>query len=151
MAELNSLDMITEALNDMIKKFPEIRRVIHEEIGTMMKSEIDREISSSGFSDGGQKIKGFQEKHIGSGGGYAAVRPKKQPSGREGAAAITVYNERGHKIREPKNESKRYRPKIKVPYVNGRHFYENAKKAAADRAVEIVERSIENLTKELEQ
>lgn len=119
--ELKELEKFDKRLEEIINKIPEFKRQIHTEAAAMLKRRIDSAINTS-LSDSSGHIKNWQEEDTGSGGGYAVIRPKKGAVGADSPGAITNYLEGGHKIR-PGGQGKDYRPRIKVPYVSGRHFY----------------------------
>ncbi|MDU6306629.1 hypothetical protein [Faecalispora jeddahensis] len=160
---LSALDGLTKDLDALLKKMPEKKRELHEELAKLAKQEIDAQISASGIDDSSGKIKGWQEPHVGSHGGYAAVRAaagttnsgirrlyrKKKSAYDNSPGAITNYLDGGHEIRRRGENSKRYRPAIKKPYVDGRHFYENARTALESKAIDLVNRFADDLAKEL--
>lgn len=136
-------------LEKIVEEAPETLERMHKELAGEMKGIVDSEIASAGFSDGGVKLQSYQEAATGSKGRYAAVRPKRTPSGKNGAAAVTGYNEEGHRIRSPGGKAKSYHPRIKKPYVSGRHFYASAGPKAESKAIAIAESYVEKLAKEL--
>ena len=99
--EINGLAELDAKLQAILKELPEARRQLHERLAEMAKKEVDAQIDASGLNDSHGKIKGWQEAHVGSGGGYAAVRPQKGMTGDNSPGAITNYLENGHRIREP--------------------------------------------------
>ena len=98
------------------------QRAIHERLGARMQADARNQIHSR-INDKENHISGVQARFVGSGGGYAAVRPSATGSGPNSLNAITNYLENGHARRRPSGRAKRYRPRIKVLYVNGRGFY----------------------------
>lgn len=58
-----------------------MRRELHEKLAEIAKKEVDAAISSSGLNDSGSDIQRWQVKHVGSGGGYAAVRAASEKEG----------------------------------------------------------------------
>jgi hypothetical protein len=96
---LNGLEELTKELNALLNEFPEARRKLHEEMANMAKKEVDTQIIASGIQDDKGKIREWQEEHVGSGGGYAAVRAAKGSTGDNSPGAITNYLENGHRIR----------------------------------------------------
>ena len=91
------------------------QRAIHERLGARMQAGVRGQIRG--------RINDAHGTVAGSGGGYAAVRPTNSSSGPDSPGAITNYLENGHARRRPSGRAKRYRPRIKVLYVNGRGFY----------------------------
>lgn len=148
--ELGDLEKFTRELDELLEQIPGARKELHEELATMLKNEVDAQILASRIKDDAGKVRGWQEKHVGSKGGYAAVRPTKSSTGDNSPGAITNYLESGHKIRPPSGKSKRYKPAIKKPYVDGRHFYQNAQKVVEEKAIKIAEQFAEELAKRLE-
>lgn len=104
----------------------EEQRAVHEELAGAMLSSV-RGIIGGCIYDTHGKIQGYQDKHVGSKGGYAAVRPNKKPGGPNGAGAVTNYLENGHAIRRPGGSAKRYKPRIRTLYVAGNGFYAAAR------------------------
>ena len=152
MQELNTSQMekFLQDLESIIKEAPEKRREMHEELAGEMETLIDVKISGAGFKDGGAKLRSYQESDVGSKGGYAVVRARKDPKGPNGAGAVTNYNENGHRIRSPSGHGKNYRPRIKQAYVNGRHFYSSARPEAESKAISIAERFVNELADKIE-
>lgn len=149
-AGLNDLD---HALSDLLDDFPEMRRELHEELGAIAKREVDAAVESSGINDSGGNIRRWQVVHIGSKGGYAAVRAAGAKAGggtgSNSAGAVTNYLEHGHKIRPPQG-GKNYRPRIHVAYVNGFHFYDTARTSVEAKAIQTAQRFTERLANRLE-
>lgn len=102
------------------------QRAIHERLGARMQSEVRSQIRGK-INDAHGHISGVQAHVVGSGGGYAAVRPSGTDSGPDSLNAITNYLENGHAIRRPSGRNPRYRPHIKMLYVSGRGFYNAAR------------------------
>ena len=148
--ELDALEKLDEDLKDLLEEFPKARRELHERLAEMIKEEVDKQIDASGLNDSRGKIKGWQEPHVGSGGGYAAVRAQKGETGDNSPGAITNYLENGHRIREPSGKSKYYRPRINKPYVDGYHFYQAARTVVEAKAIAEAERFVEEFRRRLE-
>lgn len=148
----NGLDSLDRSFQELLKKTPEKRKELHERIAERLKNTIDAEIGSR-IEDSDGKIQSWQEKAVGEKGGYAAVRPLSGKNGGgtgEGSVgAITNYLESGHKIRPP-GGGKDYHPRINVPYVKGRFFYEAAGVEAERIALEEAERFADELADMLE-
>lgn len=141
----SGLKDLQNRLDNLLQKSPEMRYQLHNEMAKLLKDEVDRQINTAGFKDGGTRLRGWQESRVGTHGGYAAIRPVRGQTGANSPGAITNYNENGHKIRSRKSADKRYKPKIRTPYVSGRHFYNNARASAATK----IEKLIDDFTKEL--
>ena len=136
---IKELDAI---LQQVLDESPEGRRELHSNMANMLEQELGSAISSSKLTDSSDRIRRYQVKHIGSGGGYAAIRPIGSKEGAEngsnGPGAITNYLNSGYRIRKPKG-SKHYRPRINVPYVSGYHFYDDAGTVAESKAIQMAE------------
>ena len=91
----------------------------------------------------------WQVAHVGSGGGYAAVRPEKGKTGADSPGAITNYLEGGHRIASPRG-GKNYRPRLRVSYVSGYHFYVNTSMRAESIAIGEAEAWADEIARELE-
>ncbi len=147
---MQSLSDLDAMLEETLKQFPKKQRVLHEQLSKDLLTLVQAAIGWS-INDSRGKIAGWQRKHVGSGGGYAAVRATDSSSGDNSPGAITNYLESGHKIRTPSGHAKRYRQRIKMIYVNGRHFYKSAKgKAAAflqQRAQELADEIAREMNK----
>jgi len=148
--EKADLEKFSDDLNDILDKIPGAKRELHEKIAIVAKQEVNTQINLSGIQDSGGRVKEWQEPHVGSGGGYAAVRASSSSTGDNSPGAITNYLENGHKVRRPSGQAKRYRPKIKMPYVNGRHFYQNSKAALESKVITLAEDYAGDLLKGLE-
>lgn len=146
--EFREFDKFTKDIGSLLEKAPQKRRELHSKIADLLDQEVDSNISSS-VNDSSGMVRNWQEKHVGSGGGYAAVRPVGGASGKKSPAAITGYLERGHPIRRPSGGSKKYYPRIKVPYVDGRHFYQKTRETIEGKVISLVENFAEELAKEL--
>ena len=151
--DTKGFDDLDDALARILTQAPGKRREFHEEMADLTKGDLDAAIASSGLSDAAGKVRRWQVAHVGSGGGYAAVRAAGGKEGAEiglnGPGAITNYLEGGHQIRTPSGRAKRYRPRIRVAYVNGYHFYETAFSQVEGRAIEKAEAWVDDILKEL--
>lgn len=142
---LNELDRQFQSLLD---DFPQKRRIYHQKLAVEMKRVVQTHIAGS-LNDSHGKIRSWQEEHVGSGGGYAAVRPVSGKTGANSPGAITNYLENGHKIRPPSGQNTKYHARIKVPYVNGRHFYQSASTQVEAKAISLAEDFLQDLTGKL--
>lgn len=145
-----NLDDITKDLDAILKELPEERRKLHHELAEMIKKEVDTQIVAAGVNDSQGNIRKWQESHVGSRGGYAAVRASDKSTGDNSPGAITNYLTSGHKIRPASGKAKRYKPKIKKAYVDGRHFYQAAQKSVDAKAIQIVSKFADELAARLE-
>ena len=123
--ETAGLEEITRRMEKLARDFPEERRAMLTRAAEKINRRLAANITESGIRSPG-KIAGWQRVAVGSRGGYAAVRPvgsaQGASTGRNSPGAITNYLEHGHRIR-PRGTGKGYRPRIRVAYVNGYHFY----------------------------
>lgn len=147
--DLSELDRLTENMNKLLEEAPEKRRELHERLAEEAKQEVDTQISADVGGDSG-KVQSWQEPHVGSGGGYAAVRASDITSGNNSPGAITNYLENGHTIRKPSGQAKRYRPEIHTAYVDGKHFYESTRASMQSKAISIAEDFANQLAGRLE-
>lgn len=155
---LSELESLSQALNELLEEFPEMRRELHEQLGKLAKHEVDNAINASGLNDSNGKIRRWQEIYIGSKGGYAAVRPIYTSTGENSPGAITRYLNQGHRIRgfnkvqsgRHRRQGGGYRPRIRVSYVNGFHFYGTANITLEAKAIQLVEQFADKLANRLE-
>jgi len=138
---------LEKALAGVMERSEPRSRQLHEELGSMALDAV-RTHARTSMNDSRGTMQSWQEKHIGSRGGYAAVRPSKTPSGRSGPGAITNYVVSGHAISRPRGGTN-YRPRIRVGKVGARPFYLTAEIAVAQRAQEMCEAFAEKLMEEL--
>lgn len=148
--DLTKLEELDEVFRSMMDEMPEMKMELHEQISDIIKSEVDMQISSSGLKDSSGRVRNWQESHVGSRGGYAAVRATDSSIGNNSPGAITNYLENGHAIRRPSETSKYYRPRIKKPYVDGYHFYKAARVNVESRAIAIAEEFVDKISNRLE-
>jgi hypothetical protein len=145
--DIRGLDKIDAALNNLLKKAPEMRRKLHEEIAYYAQKAVVREAGMTTERHTGN-LQRWQEKYVGSGGGYAAVRPIDTSTGDESPGAITNYVNSGHKIRSPWDGARPRR--TKVAYVDGRHFYQSAARDMEDVLVPLAEEFVRDMAGILE-
>ena len=142
-------DRIGAAFDKILQEFPERRRELHERVGRAVQRELQQQIASSGINDSSGRVRRWQVVHVGSGGGYAAVRPEKGTTGADSPGAITNYLEGGHRIASPRG-GKNYRPRLRVSYVSGYHFYVNTSMRAESIAIGEAEAWADEIARELE-
>ena len=148
--DIRKLSELGENLERAMKEFPADRRAAHEELGKILKQRLDASISAR-VNDAHGKIRGWQEVHVGSRGGYVAIRPAKNPSGKDGAAAVTGYLESGHRIRLPSGKAKRLqKSRIRVAYIRGRYFYRDTAREIERDAQQIMENLAQTVAKKIE-
>lgn len=126
------LDKLCENFQGILRDAPNIQREYHEKMSSKLTNLVRRNIP---YRTG--QVRRWQNAHVGSGGGYIAVRPDSVPSGKNGAYAITWYLEHGHKIRNNGLESirqTRKQAKIRAVagnnWVRGYSFYDTAETLA---------------------
>lgn len=140
---------LERSFDKLLEEFPERRRELHERVGRAVQRELQQQIASSGVNDSSGKVRRWQAVHVGSGGGYAAVRPEKGKTGADSPGAITNYLEGGHRIASPRG-GKNYRPRLRVSYVSGYHFYVNTSMRAESIAIGEAEAWADEIARELE-
>ena len=147
---MQSVNVITEAFERALKKFPELRKAAIDRATTLAKARVRSEVSSR-VNDSHGKIAGWQTTREGSGGGYGVVEAQKGATGKDSPGAITNYLESGHKIRSPKTSgAKSYRPRINVAAVSGRWFYRSAEADINRIAVQAADEVCSGIVKEIE-
>lgn len=134
-------DRIGAAFDKILQEFPERRRELHERVGRAVQRELQQQIASSGINDSSGRVRRWQVVHVGSGGGYAAVRPEKGTTGADSPGAITNYLEGGHRIASPR---------LRVSYVSGYYFYAAAAMRAESVAIGEAEAWADEIARELE-
>ena len=132
--KLTGFDRITQSWDNLIKRFQSEKREKLREVGQKALGEVGRNIGGTG------KVSGWQAPHMGSGGGYVAVRPRSKThqttkNGRRYAVGyITNAIEGGHRTGGqrpgPKAQGYKYRPRFNKAAVPGRWFYEKTRGTA---------------------
>lgn len=94
------LDEFIRDLDGLLKKAPQMRRVLHEQAEGMLRSSLDASINAR-VNDKRGHVKSWQEARTGSGGGYAAIAAKAETfrtkgRRRDAVGALTNYIESGH-------------------------------------------------------
>lgn len=145
--DMSGIDKIDAAMSNLLKKAPEMRRKLHEEIAYHAQKAVVGEVGMTTERHTGD-LQRWQEKYVGSGGGYAAVRAVNTSTGDESPGAITNYVNSGHKIRPPGNGTRPRR--TKVAYVDGRHFYQSAARDMEDVLVPLAEKFVRDMAGILE-
>ena len=140
---------LERSFDKLLEEFPERRRELHERVGRAVQRELQQQIASSGINDSSGRVRRWQVVHVGTGGGYAAVRPEKGKTGADSPGAITNYLEGGHRIASPRG-GKNYRPRLRVSYVSGYHFYVNTSMRAESIAIGEAEAWADEIARELE-
>ena len=137
--------MFERELVGLLPKLREARRAALEEAGEQMLSAVRQRIG------GGGKVQRWQEKHMGSGGGYTAVRAQAKTYDEHGYAVGYATNalEGGHR-----QEPGRYVPaigrKLTRDRVPGKYMYAHSApdvQRAVAGAAEQIERDMEGMLK----
>lgn len=113
----------------MIKQFPNARRKLVEDSGSKMYDKVMANISAN-VKDKSGNLKNGVTKAVGSGGGYAAVRPNRK------VAPHTHLIENGHKV---------VRNGKVVGWVEGKHMYRNALNELANELERDAEKMLDDL------
>lgn len=146
----NTLERLTADFNDLLREYPEWRREMYEEMGRAVLVEVQR-----GLGNG--EAAGWQEAVVGTGGGYAAVRAKKETFTRDGGSGkpyavgyVTNSIENGHK-----QAKGRYVPalgkKLVADRVTGKGAYLVARQRAEEIAYQAAERFARKVQKKLQE
>ena len=131
--DTSGLDQLMERWDALLNQFPAAKRQLLARIGPEMLARVRQEIGGTG------KVAGWQALYQGSGGGYAAVRPRRDTwqttkSGRRYAVGyITNAIEGGHRHGNPRGGAG-YRPRVHVAAVPGRWFYDAVRQELPDMA-----------------
>ena len=116
------LGQISQQWATALEAMPDLRRTILDAAGDEMLAMVRHGIGGTG------KAQHWQEKRLGSKGGYVAVRPSGQDlySGGNYQMHITTAIENDHRIRQPTGTAKRYVQRIRVRKVPGKYMYRAA-------------------------
>lgn len=157
--EASELDKLIEKLDRSPEVLREARRAAFEAAAPRLKAVLDRKIVST-IGDSRGKVRSWQDQFVGSKGGYAAVRPKKdtftEPTKKAGhtyaVGYVTNAINSGH--RYPGQSSRRMRGKtdtFATGLVEGRYFYEAAQPSVEAIAQDTVQQVVDNLIEHLEE
>ena len=128
--DTSGLDRLLKSWEQLLKEFPEAKRQALEQMGRDLLLNVQEEIGGSG------KVAGWQAPHLGSGGGYVAIRAKANEyqttkSGKRYAVGLIANAiEGGHRHGGPRESGKpgyRHRSRIKVAAVPGRWMYQTVR------------------------
>ena len=148
--EYKGLEELDRRFASAMKERPELRRQMHTEVSKELQYEVLDQIDRVGIGQSRGRagnanrpsggLRDWQGRYVGTGGGYAAVRPIGKAdgggTGRNSAGAITNYLERGHKVRRPTGKAKRQRKsRGKVGYARGYYFYTAARSRSQQVAI----------------
>lgn len=153
--------VLVRGLDDLLQRMEEAEESKQLEaaltaLGDQMKEEMDRNIGEHDTLKNAQEV---VVKIREDGSGYAAIKPKtggyritkggksyrvkvgKGGRGKRNTAEgikawdLTRFTNDGHAIRKPMRLSKNYRPRIKVPFVTGKGYYDKTRKWAESAAI----------------
>lgn len=147
--DTTSLDRLVESWDALVQRFPQEKRSALAAMGDELLQQVRGEIGGTG------KVAGWQAPHMGSGGGYVAVRAKANTyqttkgGKRYAVGYISKAVEGGHKIRKPQG-GKGYRPRIKVAAVPGRWSYDAVRRQLAGMSQKDVDALMTLITDGLE-
>lgn len=147
--DTRGLDRLVESWDKLLQRFPEEKRSALDRLGQELLQRVRREIGGSG------KVAGWQAPHLGSEGGYVAVRAKPDTyqttkSGRQYAVGyVTNAIEGGHKVSRPRG-GKGYRSRVKVAAVPGRWFYADTRQDLASLSQEEIDTLMQTILDGLE-
>ena len=120
-----------------------IKREVLGDVGERLLTQVRSRIEGTG------KVQRWQEKYLGSGGGYTAVRAKAKTYDEKGYAVGYVTNaiESGHMARGPSGKAKRYVPRVHKTRIPGKGMYAavNAETVASQAADELTRKLTENM------
>lgn len=149
----SELDRLVEKLAKSPKIITEAKQQAFEAAAPKLKAVVDREIGGSG------RVRSWQEAYVGSGGGYAAARPRAKTWAE--ARGLQTYAEQGPKryavgaITNAINSGHRT-PRNKWGYrtggqmIQGKRFYQRAQAQAGQVAQETGEQVVQALIDHLE-
>ena len=151
--DTSSIDHLLESWDRLLKDYPNMKRDLLINLGNQLLEDVRQVIGGTG------KVQGWQERYVGSRNGYAAVRPKSKTfqSTRSGTryavGHITNAIENGHPHRRPRPTGRKgykYRPRIRVAAVPGRHFYARVRGQLGNFGRADLERLAQEIARRLE-
>lgn len=143
------LKKLAQTLEDAGKAGKKVQREAHEKFAVTMLAGLRGQVAGR-INDANGRIAGYQQKYVGSGGGYAAVRATDSSTGANSPGALTNYLENGHAIRRPSGSAKRYKPRIRTLYVAGRGFYAAERGQLATTAQQVADQMANAVTDTIE-
>ena len=142
--ELDDLYRLADKFDRICRELPEKKRELHEKIAVELEAQVKANVGGTG------KVASWQEKRVGSKGGYAAVSARaKAYQGNYALGYITNAIENGHTVRKPKKPSKYYKSRVKYASVKGKQFYYKTRSQAERTALNLCHKFTEELTKEI--
>ena len=122
---IRGFDKIHRGFDTVLEGAAAKRREIHDKMSRELKSEVDRQIGAR-LHDSHGRVRSWQGRTVGSGGGYAAVRPiHGQNEHGYAYGLITNALENGHRVRRSYRLG--YVSKSRRFTVEGYGFYDNAR------------------------
>lgn len=159
---LEQIDRLVKKLEAAPEVLSRVRREAFEKAAEEAKGLLDSMIAVRLEGDVSE-IQRWQEAHVGSGGGYAAVRPSadtwteatKKEGNRYAVGAVTNAINSGHAFPAPRTmgRKRKYKPRIRVTSqkVPARPFYSDAQKQIGPLAQRTAEEIVRGLMKHLEE
>lgn len=135
---MQELEILARQLESSCETLQEVRRAALDKAGGKLLRAVRSRIGGTG------KVQSWQEKHLGSGGGYTAVRPAAKTYDRAGDAVGYVTNaiEGGHRVRTGSGPSR-----ARMQRVPGKWMYRGTDptQIAAEARDEIAREMIKSL------
>ena len=135
---MQELEILARQLESSCETLQEVRRAALDKAGGKLLRAVRSRIGGTG------KVQSWQEKHLGSGGGYTAVRPAAKTYDRAGDAVGYVTNaiEGGHRVRTGSGPSR-----ARMQRVPGKWMYRgtDSTQIAAEARDEIAREMIKSL------
>ena len=135
---MQELEILARQLGSSCETLQEVRRAALDKAGGKLLRAVRSRIGGTG------KVQSWQEKHLGSGGGYTAVRPAAKTYDRAGDAVGYVTNaiEGGHRVRTGSGPSR-----ARMQRVPGKWMYRGTDptQIAAEARDEIAREMIKSL------
>lgn len=136
-------DAFWERWDDAVRQIPGMKAAVLEGAGDRVREAVRDAVDASGLNDRRGRVKLWQDRHVGSRGGYVAVRADSVmvtagPRDRQtlNAGALTNYLTSGHRVRQPSGRAKRYVSRARMTRVRGYDFYKTATAQAERIALE---------------
>lgn len=147
---VSGIDALEADIKQLLEELPEKKRALHERLAKEIRMEVVNSLGNRAKSNSG-KVAEMQGEYVGSGGGYAAVRPKANMFYKGYAYGyITNALENGHAIKKPSGRWKKYRARVKNSYVLGLHFYSNTAAKVEKMAIDEANRLADEIKQALE-
>ena len=138
---MQELEILARQLESSCETLQEVRRAALDKAGGKLLRAVRSRIGGTG------KVQSWQEKHLGSGGGYAAVRPAAKTYDRAGNAVGYVTNaiEGGHRVRTGSGPSR-----ARMQRVPGKWMYRSTNPAQiAAAARDQIQRGMQDVLEDI--